>query len=127
MILIDLNNLELNVKSLTEDGRGLIAVVKNNAYGCGAVEISKKLESIGVEYIFVVDYDEAAELLKNNIKVSVIVHNSISEEYLYLIDKYPNLVPTINDIEDIFLLKKSSSDKINVHVQVDTKMNRLGF
>jgi|SRR5690554_3137910 len=127
MILVDLNNLELNVKALSEDGRGLIAVVKNNAYGCGAVRVSKKLEAIGVNYLFVVDYDEATELLENNIKTNIIVHNSISKEYLYLIDKYSNLIPTINDLEDVFLLQKSKAKKIKVHVQVDTKMNRLGF
>ena len=49
------------------------AVVKANAYGHGAIEVSKVLEEENVDYICVAGLNEAVELRKNNIKLPILV------------------------------------------------------
>lgn len=126
MISIDLKSLELNVKHLASDGRKLIAVVKNNAYGCGAIEISKKLIECGISYLLVNDYNELRDLLKNNINANIIIHNSICENDFPLLNNN-NIIVTINSVDDVLTLKKSAVNKIKVQIQVNIKMNRLGI
>ena len=43
--------------------------MKANAYGHGAIEVSKVLEEENVDYICVAGLNEAVELRKNNIKL----------------------------------------------------------
>ncbi|HHU56135.1 MAG TPA: alanine racemase [Acholeplasmataceae bacterium] len=123
MLRINLSNLDKNVKQVS-GSKKLIAVVKSNAYGCGAVEISKHLQSIGVEILFVNDVDEALELLENNIKAKIIIHNSLQEQDLFLL-KYPNVIATINSLEDAKILSKFKN--VTCHIQIDTGMGRLGI
>jgi alanine racemase len=45
-----------------------MATVKANAYGHGAVEVSKRLERLGVRYLAVFTIEEGIELRKAGIK-----------------------------------------------------------
>ena len=67
---IDLKALEYNcqsIRSFLSPGAGLLGVVKADAYGHGAVEISRKLSSIGVDYLGVATIDEGIDLRSGGI------------------------------------------------------------
>jgi alanine racemase len=127
MIEVNLKNLGSNVKAITKNGKKLIGVVKNNAYGCGAVEVSKYLINCGIQYLFVNDIKEAKVLLENNITTNIIMFNSLNiNEYAWLY-KNDNLITSINSLEDCLNLNEYCHTNIRVHIQIDTKLNRLGI
>ena len=127
MLEINLSNLSKNVRAVTTANRKLIAVVKNDAYGCGALAVSRHLVSIGVDFLLVNDIYEAVPLLEDGINVKILVHNSVPEQMYNLLKQYGNLVVTINSLADAISLSKAEVNNINVHIQIDTKMNRLGI
>ena len=67
---IDLDALENNYIKLRERvGKDVkfLGVVKADAYGHGAIKVSKKLEELGADYLAVSSIDEAMELRINDI------------------------------------------------------------
>lgn len=72
---IDLGALGRNVHRIRERAGSaeLIGVVKANAYGHGAVEISRKLVSLGVERLAVATVEEGIELREAGISVPILV------------------------------------------------------
>jgi alanine racemase len=125
---IDLDNLSVNLKTIKDIsvGRSVIAVVKADAYGHGAVEISKRLVKEGVEYLAVAFTEEARELREAGIDAKIIVLFDTDIEDIFSL----NLTPVISDIKTAAALSKEvvkRGCKINAHVKVDTGMGRLGI
>ena len=130
---IDLGILEENlqvIKSRITAGTKMLCVVKANAYGHGAVEVSRKLEKTGVDYLGVATVDEGIELREKGIRLPILVMSG-----LFPWDK---IGPVIKNelsmvIYDARMLEKivdtcSSFEKpLSVHIKVDTGMGRLGF
>lgn len=103
----------------------VIAVVKADAYGHGAVEISRRLAGDGVEYLAVAFTEEAAELREAGITVPVLV---LFDPDFGDIIRY-GLVPVISSRKTAVALSKKAEGagiRIPVHVKVDTGMGRLG-
>jgi alanine racemase len=125
---IDLNalsgNLEL-IRRLSKN-RPVIAVVKADAYGHGAVEISKRLARDGVEYLAVAFTQEAKELRNAGIASPIIALFDPDVKDIFDYD----LIPVISDKKTALLLSKESEKRnkeISVHIKVDTGMGRLGL
>lgn len=127
MIEINLRNLKESIDYYSSSHKKIIGVVKNNAYGHGSLVIARALIDLGVNYLFVNELSEALVLAEGGIKTPILIHNSLlPSEYCYL-KKYPNLVVTLNSYQDyLSLLADPKLDKVRVHIQIDTKMNRLG-
>ena len=126
---IDLNNLTDNYNKIkSKTNKEIIAVVKNNAYGLGLIEISKKLVSLGVKMLAVNDIIEAVKLRENFIYSDVLILNSLTfDDYSYLY-RYDNIVLSINSLEDAINLNKYYYGRpLRVHIQIDSGMNRLGI
>ena len=69
---IDLDALKHNfeeIKKATKGGAGILAVVKADAYGHGAIEIAKTLIDSGAAGLCLATIDEAVELRKHGIDV----------------------------------------------------------
>lgn len=127
---IDLSNLEYNInqiKKIISDKTKIMAVVKANAYGHGIVEISKKLNEIGIFDFAVATLDEGIILRKNNIIGNILILGYTSIENLDYVIKY-DLIQTIIDEE--YAEKLSSipfNTKLKVHLKINTGMNRIGI
>ena len=126
---IDLSAIAHNLrtaKKITGTGT-VIAVVKAEGYGHGAVEISRRLVKEGASYLAVAYTSEAIALRRAGIKAPIIIlfdKNNI-EDYL----KY-GLIPVVHDVKTAQRFSKEAKagkHNINVHVKVDTGMGRLGF
>ena len=118
------NNLGI-IKSLSNN-RAVIAVVKANAYGHGAVEVSRKLVSDGIGLLAVAFTDEAKELREAGINAPVLVlfDTDIDDIFNY------NLIPVITSKKTAAVISKEAektAKRINVHIKVDTGMGRLGI
>lgn len=126
---IDLNIIKENINAIQKlSNKKLIPVIKSNAYNLGDYKLMELVSEMKLTYGAVVDMDEALRLLNYNPNYSILILNSLlQQEYGYL-NKYPNLAISINKIEDAISLSRIELfHTINVHLQIDTGMNRLGF
>lgn len=128
---INLDNLKYNfnlIKSINK-GKKVIAVVKEDAYGHGAVEISKELVKYGVDMLAVVKVEEAIELRENGINIPILIFGVTPIEYLNELLKY-ELTQTITSFEYAILLLeelKKINKILKVHIKIETGMGRVGL
>mgnify|MGYP001247548130 FL=1 len=124
---IDLSVLEKNLnyfkKNLNPNTK-IIAVVKAFAYGHGDIEISKKLEALGVYALWVSDFEEGVMLRKSGIKIKIIVANPGLKSYNQIIKNNLDVVLYNYKLLNLYCTNK---DRTNVHIKFDTGMNRYGF
>lgn len=130
---VDLNVIEYNyraIKKLLPYNVKILCVVKADAYGHGAVEIARKLESIGADYLGVATTDEGIKLRNNSITIPILVMSGIlmwdEIEYLYK----NRLTTVVYDIDMLQRLKEESlthDENLKIHIKIDTGMGRLGF
>ncbi|MGB9680990.1 MAG: alanine racemase [Minisyncoccia bacterium] len=131
-IEIRLNYLKHNLKEIRKiigPKCKIIAVVKADAYGHGAIRISQKLEELNIDYLAVATLEEAIELRINGIKIPILIFGFLSFSDLPYLFEY-NLTPSIFSLETakkLNLLAEKNKKRINIHIKVDTGMNRLGF
>ena len=126
---VDLRALSHNlgvVKKKT-GGKDIMAVVKANAYGHGALEISRHLIQKGISKLGVAFTGEAISLRESGIDIPITVffdRNNIDECIRY------KLTPTVFDpssARKIDAKARKLNKKIPVHIKVDTGMGRIGF
>ena len=128
---IDLNNLINNIEEIKKKSSNseIIGVVKANAYGHGAVEVSKVLLSCNIKKLAVANIVEAIELRENDINAPIMLLG-ISEEFA--IDELinHNVEPTVSTLKFAEKLNESAKEKgkiIKIHVAIDSGMGRIGF
>ena len=112
------------LQSLIPNGE-LMPAVKADAYGHGAVIISKELNKLGINSFCVACADEAVELRKNGIKGDILILGYTSPHDFYLLRRY-NLIQTVVDYEYACRLNQYGKP-IRVHLGIDTGMHRLGI
>jgi len=126
-VYIDLHQLKKNyhiVKS--EVGEiPIMATVKANAYGHGAVEVSKALEQEGVRYLAVFTIDEGIELRDAGIKTDIFIYAKFDPTRVQEASKH-NLTLNISSFDDLKALKAHNGNSVKVHLKIDTGMTRLG-
>ncbi|MGA2507245.1 MAG: alanine racemase [Chitinispirillaceae bacterium] len=128
-IEISLDNLLHNLAALRSrlpKGVDILAVVKDNAYGCGSRIIAKTLEVEGnVGFFSVSSPREAFFLRKNGIKSPILVLGPATKLELKKGNEN-NIIFTLNDINDLPVWK-SAGVPVRFHSNIDTRMHRLGI
>ena len=85
----------------------ILAVVKSNAYGLGAVPISKALEKAGTEWFGVTCANEGIELRESGIRKRILVLTGFwPGEEKRLIENY--LTPTVTRVDDLQHLERAA-------------------
>lgn len=124
--LVDLaalaNNLEM-VRHCAPRAK-IMAVIKADAYGHGALGIASHLEK--VDALAVASIEEALSIRPFTRKTIVLLEGFFSKEELPLISSQ-NFEIVLHSFEQLHLLINSSVDRIAVWAKVDTGMHRLGF
>ncbi len=124
---VNLAALSENVKQLKgilPEKTELMAVVKANAYGHGAVKIAKELSNQGVKSFAVATIAEGIELRKNGVKGEILVLGYTSDQRAREMKKY-KLTQTVVGLGHAKQLNKQGVT-IKVQIKIDTGMNRLG-
>ncbi|NOX20258.1 MAG: alanine racemase [Nitrospirae bacterium] len=126
---IDLSCLSYNIRKIKRliGKRPIIAVVKADAYGHGAVEVSKTIVSEGIKHLGVAFLNEAIELRESGIKEEILVFfdQDISQD---IIDY--QLTPVINSLSYARYLNKLAEKNrliVRCHINIDTGMGRMGI
>lgn len=124
---IDTKAIEHNYEVIKQKAGNakICCVVKDNAYGHGANELSLIYEKLGASYFAVSNIDEAIALRNNGIKTPILILGYTNVEDAYLLNKYDISQCVYSLIYAKHLNEKNV--KIKCHLKVDTGMNRLGF
>lgn len=119
---ISIDNVEHNIRKIREKtSKGLIAVVKANAYGLGIEDITPVFNDI-VDGFAVSNVDEALRVKSD--KDILILYPELSDEDIELIRD--NFIITVDNKSTIERLA-STGKEYRVHIYVDTGMNRFGI
>lgn len=121
------SNLERFRRVLPADVK-MMAVVKADAYGHGAVEVSREALRCGVEYIAVAFLDEGLELRRAGITAPILVLGYTPPEGLEQAWEH-NITLNVysHEVLDAFERLQPREKPLNIHVKIDSGMNRLGL
>ncbi len=128
---VDLAAAAANVallRSRLPAGTKVMAVLKADAYGHGAVPAARRLLSEGVEMIGVGDSSEAIELREAGVVAPLLVLGAIVPGEVEKIVAY-GVAASIHSQSRVELLARAAADqgrKAAVHLKIDTGMGRLG-
>ena len=128
---IDLNAIEHNIKELKKkinDGVSVLAIVKADAYGHGAVGVAADIQD-SVDYFGIAELGEALELREAGVKKPILILSYTSPyQYETLIEN--DITQTVFNYQDALAIS-SAAQKLNktalVHIALDTGMSRIGF
>lgn len=124
-VVENLNHYRSFLKPTTK----LVCMVKADAYGAGAVEVSKTLQDHRVDYLAVAVADEGVTLRKNGITCNIMIMNPEMTAFKTMFDY--DLEPEVYSFRLMDALVKAAEKEgitsYPVHIKLDTGMHRLGF
>jgi alanine racemase len=114
-----------NVATITGlTGKKVIPVLKSNAYGHGIVEVASMLNDAPIDMVAVDGYFEANKI-RRVIRHRILVMGYVDPENLWMLNtkKVSFVAQEIADVEAWGRLGK----RVNLHVEINTGMNRMGI
>ena len=126
----DKAQMHIDVGGAKNEGVLVMAVVKANGYGHGAIEVANYLKDVPFIWGFgVATIDEAIELRGGGIENPVLVVGCVfPDEYIDMISY--DIIPTVYTLDaakEMNEVAKGLGKSIKIHIEVDTGMGRLGF
>lgn len=121
---VDLGAVLHNVRVIKKiTGKKLLACVKCDGYGLGAIPVSKKIED-DVDWFGVATVEEAISLRKVGIKRPILVLGPVHDsDVRKAIDHKISLTAAgLDFIKDII-----SAESLSIHLKIDTGMGRIGI
>ena len=131
---VDLDAVRANYAAVARhvDGPGaprVIAVVKANAYGHGAVPVARALETAGAGMLACADIEEAVTLRGGGVRAPILVFGALGVSDLDGVFTH-GLTPTVSSPFAARALGDAAARRgatVACHLKIDTGMNRLGF
>ena len=122
---INLEAIRRNAEAIKEyTGKQLIAVVKADAYGHGIIRVAEALHAVA-DMLAVATVEEGVTLRQAGIqKPILILFSSLPEEASRIVEH--QLTPTVSDWEFASRLNETAPSTVNIHVNINTGMNRSG-
>ncbi len=131
-IEVDLDALENNYREIRQKlapAVKMLGVVKADAYGHGAVEVSRKLAALGVDMLGVTTPEEGRALREEQVSVPILVFGAFLPEEAAHYARY-DLTATVASPKAVDWLKQAAEEydcRIKVHLKVETGMGRFGL
>ncbi len=129
---IDLDAIAFNLNQFREalgPRMKIMAVVKANAYGHGAVQVAMEALRCGVDYLAVAFLDEALELRRHGITAPILTLGYTPPAGVH-VAKTHDITLTVFDTDVLQAAMHSHGDDgqpLRVHIKIDTGMGRLGL
>lgn len=128
---VDLNAIERNIaviRSWLSPGTRLMAVVKSDAYGHGAVGVANVLTACGADWLGVASIDEGCQLRAAGVRQPILVLSPCpSWAVATALDADLNItVTSSSQIADIAETCRRENKSASIHLKIDTGMHRLG-
>lgn len=121
------SNLQL-ISRLAGDDRRVMAIVKANAYGHGAVACARAAVEAGCAYLGVARIDEAIQLRRGGVTAPVLVIGPPNQAQIGLaLDNDVALTVATQESLDRVLSEASERENLaTIHVKIDTGLHRYG-
>lgn len=122
---INLKNIENNVKKIIQkvpNYKYHIGVVKADCYGHNGKDVVDAVIKGGCNYLAVSSLDEAMEI-RSNSSIPILCLGIINEKFVNVCQEN-NIDITVTNLKYLEKIKKY---KLNIHIKIDTGMNRLGI
>lgn len=124
---IDISAIEHNLTvyaSMIQSKTKIMAVMKASAYGSGIQLLADSIASKRIDYMAVANIEEGILLRQSGIKLPIMIFGADLNR-LDIIAEY-QLEPVIYALYQLDQISDISRE-INIHIKLDTGMNRLGF
>lgn len=107
----------------------LCAVVKANAYGHGAVEVSKVAEEIGADFLAVATVEEGLQLRRAGFNLPVLILGLIpyAAAEIAVENKISMTVSDFESAEKISAAAVKFDTQAKIHLKIETGMGRIGI
>ncbi|WP_181225217.1 alanine racemase [Helicobacter pylori] len=117
------------VKSIVPKDAHIMAVVKANAYGAGAIKASEIFLQEGANYLGVAALDEALELRSHFSKTPILIlgYSPNSNASMLIDNDLSAMVFSLEQAEVFSQMALKSQKRLKVHLKIDTGMHRLGL
>ncbi|WRB96869.1 alanine racemase [Helicobacter pylori] len=117
------------VKSIVPKDACIMAVVKANAYGAGAIKASKIFLQEGANYLGVATLDEALELRSHFSKTPILIlgYSPNANASMLIDNDLSAMVFSLEQAEVFSQMALKSQKRLKVHLKIDTGMHRLGL
>ena len=106
-----------------------LGVVKADAYGHGAVPVSRQLVDLGADYLAVSNMEEAVQLRRSYIRLPILILGYTPAFYAEdMVDM--GIRQEVHSLEYACQLSEAlagSGKRLKIHIKLDTGMSRLGF
>ena len=129
---IRLDNIRHNYRSIRAAlpaGCRFLGVVKADAYGHGALPVSRLLQEEGADYLAVSCLDEALELRRGGIRLPLLILGHTPPRYTKTLLEH-NITQTVSCLakaEEYSRQALAAGGELTIHIKLDTGMSRLGF
>jgi len=128
---IDLDKLAHNMREIRRitKSKKIIAVVKADAYGHGAVDVAPVLLENGANSLAVAMLSEAMELRRSGIECQIMILGFTPPELIDNLLKY-DIEQTVFSYEfakELSKMAKHENKIAKIHIALDTGMGRIGF
>ncbi len=126
---IHLDRLMENFKTLqafNPENSFICPMIKANAYGHGDVAVAKALSQVGCLHLGVASVEEGMQLRKNHITETILVFGFTGRAAAKAILE-AQLTPVISDFDQFTDLALAATKPFDIHLKLNTGMNRLGF
>lgn len=126
--LVDLRAIRRNVRAVAPPGAEVMAVVKANAYGHGAVQVARTALDAGATWLGVALVEEGLELRESGIAAPILLLCECppGSEKEALASRLTPSLSTPDGLVRLGAAAGSVGDAVGVHVKVDTGMHRAG-
>lgn len=129
--LVDLDRYASNLKRMADlagPGKRVLAVVKANAYGHGAIECARAAIEAGCSYLGVARIDEALQLRRSGVEAPILVIGPPNSAQIGLaLDANVSLtVSTEESLSSVVANASARNEPAVVHIKVDTGLHRYG-
>ncbi|GAA8976634.1 alanine racemase [Helicobacter pylori] len=117
------------VKSIVPKDAHIMAVVKANAYGAGAIKASEIFLQEGANYLGVATLDEALELRSHFSKTPILIlgYSPNSNASMLIDNDLSAMIFSLEQAEVFSQMALKSQKRLKTHLKIDTGMHRLGL
>ncbi|RKU96092.1 alanine racemase [Helicobacter pylori] len=117
------------VKNIVPKDACVMAVVKANAYGAGALKASEIFLQEGANYLGVATLDEALELRSHFSKTPILIlgYSPNTNASMLVDNDLSAMVFSLEQAEVFSQMALKSQKRLKIHLKIDTGMHRLGL
>lgn len=128
---VNLDNIRDNIKEVRKKvkDKEIMAVVKADAYGHGAIDVAPVLLENGADSLAVAVITEALELRENGIdsKIIILGFTPLSFGSELIENNFEQTVYSLDYAKKLNDIGISLKKEVRIHIKIDTGMGRLGF